>query len=320
MKAPSDSLESHFREDSATPRTPATPVASVRLGSVTGDRRCVECGFNLRGQPVVREAHYHMVAVLCPECGTPTALTEYPIRSEWSRRLGQSIMMAVLLVMLVVFLGLGSTMAGLVHQAVRVAAEPLAEAIATEFAKSPQANQTYSGVYGVPFRQNTTSPDTAIDPSWWTAHSSSPWPTKVTPPFRAFGGRTGYVWLYGAAMLFPWAAILACVMPHRKRWSLMVIPLVTVAVSVVVLIWYHGGASSAGYYAMVYLSATDCAVSVLPEWLWVVEGAVFVIPLVLGAFAGRPLARRLIRWLVPPRQYVAFGFLWAADGLPMPKG
>ena len=58
-----------------------------RLGVITGDRSCHACGFNLRGQPIVREQHYDMVMVRCPECAAVAPLLDYPRYSHWARRL-----------------------------------------------------------------------------------------------------------------------------------------------------------------------------------------------------------------------------------------
>ncbi|HED53526.1 MAG TPA: hypothetical protein ENJ00_04925, partial [Phycisphaerales bacterium] len=46
---------------------------------VLGDRLCVACAYNLRGQPVYRESEYGLYLVRCPECGTPAAIQEYPM-------------------------------------------------------------------------------------------------------------------------------------------------------------------------------------------------------------------------------------------------
>lgn len=42
----------------------------VRVATVTVDRPCSKCGFNLVGQPIIRERHYGLFIARCPECGT----------------------------------------------------------------------------------------------------------------------------------------------------------------------------------------------------------------------------------------------------------
>ncbi len=68
---------------------PIAPEAELsRHGELVGDRACAKCHFNLAGQTIVRERHYGMLMVRCPECGTPAALQEYPLLGRWAARLG----------------------------------------------------------------------------------------------------------------------------------------------------------------------------------------------------------------------------------------
>ncbi len=68
---------------------PGAPAAAPeRIAIVSGDRVCGSCGFNLHGQHVVREEHYAMLMIRCPECGQVASLHEYPVLGAWARRLG----------------------------------------------------------------------------------------------------------------------------------------------------------------------------------------------------------------------------------------
>ncbi len=53
---------------------PAAPAGDgtrdERVSTLVGDRLCIRCGFNLCGQPVLRERHYRMLIARCPECST----------------------------------------------------------------------------------------------------------------------------------------------------------------------------------------------------------------------------------------------------------
>lgn len=76
--------------------------------TVAGERSCPACGYSLLGQSIVREPHYSMLIIRCPECAAVTSVLEYPRLAHWSRALG-AIGMAVWLLLL---LGatVGSTM------------------------------------------------------------------------------------------------------------------------------------------------------------------------------------------------------------------
>lgn len=71
-----------------------------RIAVVSGDRACGSCGFNLHGQNVVREEHYDMLMVRCPECGQVASLHEYPVLGPWAKRVGFVLAAVWLLVML----------------------------------------------------------------------------------------------------------------------------------------------------------------------------------------------------------------------------
>ncbi len=82
--------------DSPAP-TRGTPE---RIAVISGDRACGSCGFNLHGQNVVREEHYDMLMVRCPECGQVASLHEYPVLDPWAKRVGFVLAAVWLLVML----------------------------------------------------------------------------------------------------------------------------------------------------------------------------------------------------------------------------
>ena len=80
----------------AQPHDPATPASAApapsaghrgpgpetRVDVLSGDRCCARCGFNLYGQTIIREPHYGLLMVRCPECGTAAAMQEYVDRFE----------------------------------------------------------------------------------------------------------------------------------------------------------------------------------------------------------------------------------------------
>ncbi len=73
------------RDPDAPPAAPLEPGAQ-RISVLCGERACIACAFNLSGQPVVREPHYDMLIVRCPECGAVASLQEYPALGTWATR------------------------------------------------------------------------------------------------------------------------------------------------------------------------------------------------------------------------------------------
>lgn len=103
MNRPDPVREPREASTAATPtaRPGAPSAAPERIAIVSGDRVCVSCGFNLHGQHVVREEHYAMLMIRCPECGQVASLHEYPVLGAWARRLGMVLAALWLFVMLV---------------------------------------------------------------------------------------------------------------------------------------------------------------------------------------------------------------------------
>ena len=50
------------------PSSPSSTDAAQRIAILIGDRFCTRCAYNLVGQSVLREPHYNMLIVRCPEC------------------------------------------------------------------------------------------------------------------------------------------------------------------------------------------------------------------------------------------------------------
>ncbi|HRQ73949.1 MAG TPA: hypothetical protein PLU35_13065, partial [Phycisphaerales bacterium] len=92
-------------------KTDTPPAAEAqRVAMLTGDRLCAACGFNLHGQTIVREPHYGMLIVRCPECSGVAALQEYPALGRWAGRWAGA--MAALWLLLL--LGLWAASAGII--------------------------------------------------------------------------------------------------------------------------------------------------------------------------------------------------------------
>ncbi len=60
---------------------------SVVRETLTGDRACTTCFHPLIGRTIEREPSTGLLFVRCGECGTATALAEYPTAAPWIRRI-----------------------------------------------------------------------------------------------------------------------------------------------------------------------------------------------------------------------------------------
>ncbi|QYK47200.1 MAG: hypothetical protein KF838_10455 [Phycisphaeraceae bacterium] len=120
-----------------------------RVSVLVGDRLCVSCGFNLAGQTVVREPHYRMLIVRCPECATAASLQEYPVLGKWANRWGGVLAAVMILVTLLLALGTAGTIFGMSYAVSRVASKPLTDLIAKEHSAWAKASRETQNVQQV---------------------------------------------------------------------------------------------------------------------------------------------------------------------------
>ncbi len=288
--------------------TPAAGVASRadiedRVSTLLADRPCARCLFNLVGQSIVRERHYAMLIVRCPECGSVTSILEYPLLGRWANRWAALAAALWLLVAIAVSCGIAGIIFGFTVGTMETAPLPLAELIANNF----EAHQALAGA-----TQGSISGWSSIDAKWWASQDRE-------ALMDAVGGWQGAVrwwgfllWLIAFVPLFLLASIWAVGCAHRRglRLLLTYLPMVLIA---------------AAFFGMGYLGpsrwmhATDLAARMLWPVLLPISAVLAVIPLIVGALLGRTLARLLVVAMLPPRLRVPLSFLWICDGKTPPK-
>lgn len=112
-----------------------------RVSLLVGDRFCINCGFNLVGQSVVREPHYDMLMVRCPECGTAAAMQEYPMLGRWAGRWARVLAAALLLFLTLFTFGTSLACWGVSVPAVLTMVEPMAQKLGEAHVKWQREKQ-----------------------------------------------------------------------------------------------------------------------------------------------------------------------------------
>ena len=281
-----------------SPATVSTPSASeVAVGRIDGVRPCLQCGHDLHGQAIVREATYGLLIARCPECGTVAALSEHPRLGIWGKRLGATLM-ATMLTMLIPLLLLTA-----------LAIFGVAAGIYDELGRDGRtALNAMSGDFPV-------LPD-QITPEWWASNGD-----------RATRAVLGEVFTLDAeermllTALLPvpvllgiiWSGILVGV-PRRRLW----IAAVATGACALLYLWI-------GTIDTVQLGAEPVwySTAVFQIIAWPLMGSVILIQaglMAIGLFLGRPLLRRLAAFMLPPRPRRIMSFLWTVDGLEPPRG
>lgn len=301
-----------------------------RLGTVLSDRVCVKCFFNLAGQPIVRERIYGLVAARCPECGTIAAIQEYPHLGRWPRRFVMLLAMGWLVLMLLGLIGSSAIVQSAAPGLAQVIADPGAVKLAEAHLEYQKEKAALAG---------PPSPN-AAQASWILNQAPSSWSSieeaylKDHPPDGFFMEAGGWatVWRWPVWISWTMSAMgvlvvgmcWAVALPHAKRWRrmLMIVPIVGIAA---VMVLYHnqigfgGGPFASWNWSNGWQYASWAVQRKIYLPIAIVTTASMTVPLLIGVFIGRGVARLAIRMLIPPRLREPLFFLWFCDGYTPPK-
>lgn len=326
--------------------------AGDRVGILGADRPCTSCAYDLIGQPIVRDPVYQLLLVRCPECGTATALQEYPLLGRWAGRWAMVLAASWMLALVVLLLLSGLAMAGLSMWFGEAMAEPLrgaaradymawweerqiqaqmqaAAAAAAEAGGEDDGGSTAAAQPAPPapiaIWQQRASEQKASVEAWWSHHGGlEGW----------IAGRQGWLraldwWGLGAlAVSIPAAAAIGAVwavavlgLPRRRLWG---VGLVVAAVGAAFCLWFLMLAEQSSAANRAAFSGWHFTVGRFADWRVQYPATVLsLLLLIAGVFVGlhigRPVARLLVRTLLPPRMRWGLAMLWTTEGLKPPS-
>lgn len=295
-------------------------TSDVVVSELMGDRLCVSCGFNLAGQQVVREGHYRMLIVRCPECATVASLQEFPLLGKWAARWGTLLAALWLLVMLAFSAGTGGAIFGLslatTHDACRRVSGEIerryAAHVAQQQGEDPSAASGRIDWYGPSW----------IDASWWDVQNGPEILRAAGAGVNRYNHRAilmaALQWMLIGLMGLVWGVALL----HARGVRLLVAGLVPLSLGMAfALIRLLALGESIGVSGRpgAGVVTSDLAMWLAGRPVLVASVVLSLVPLWMGMMLGRPLARMLVRVLLPPRSRGALGVLWVTDGLKLPK-
>ena len=319
--------------DPAQDRNTDTPAKPERVGILLGDRLCIKCGFNLHGQTIVREEHYNMLSVRCPECFTIASLQEYPTFGPWAARFGLVLALAWGGCILILAFLTGLTYYASAEGVAGLATRPAARQIAIAFDQYRQENLEPEDT-GTLYAKNNfwTNPSgmpdhqSWVDPEWLATQdldtlSGSTFGKRFQ--FRAFVAVLPFA--LGAAA---WGVVWSVLLLHRRlRFQLLAMGGI-VSLSTVLIVLSHWGSLTTwdgigpwstfnwGWgWGVQAQSIAARTYGLLPALF---AEAIAFVAMVAGLAWGRVLVRWLVRLFLPPHLRGSLAMLWHVDGLPSP--
>jgi hypothetical protein len=272
--------------------------------TLTGDRLCMQCMHPLVGSPITREPQTGLLYVRCGECGTASALFEYPTVGPWINRMkavASSTLVAIAIVLILAVCGIAFGFTG-------GAASSAGEMAGTALLERYRAHggvvddQSYNGSVWGP-----------ADMSWVTSPEGQAELTGVrwalAPLLLLLG-----VNLIGALMLVPFAAMLGVALMRRKvlERALICALLVGAAATLAVVI------------DMIDASRVTPSWRSLAQERHAVSYALFsavalTLTSSLAAAVAPTLAAALARFILPPADRRLLSWLWEWRGKSIPR-
>ena len=190
------------------------------------------------GQPVLREPHYNMLILRCPECGTVASIQDYPTLGRWANRWAIILSAFWLLIILGFTAGSMPAMIGSTGAFTSEVSRPYERSLRDNW------DDWYVATY-----------DAKPTNSWWRPDKFDEW-YATKPPAQwlgDFGGFTGAIWqpelvfmLIPLAIALTYGSFMSLALVHRKRFTLALMSLIFLILggSIFGAVWWQEGLSS----------------------------------------------------------------------------
>ena len=298
-----------------------------RVSEVIGDRTCAACGFNLFAQPILREHHYNMLIVRCPECGTVAALQEYPLLGKWANRWSKLLAAFWLLIIFGGLIASGDLISSFSNSVANESVYPFAAEIGKLFQpyrlQHPELygkGTQYANWYnGFEYKTDADFIYSYIDRSWWEDSGQSQLQDSSSRKIQydwsaVFQPRYVYLSLFLIGII--WSVIMIGATRKSLIVALLVMGLLAWAVIILTNEW---STPALNYWRGNITNAQTLAAELKEPPIRLLLVAWLLIPLAIGMLFGRPIVRFLVIALYPPRMRGWLAFLWIADGKTPPQ-
>jgi len=273
--------------------------AQPAVARVETDRFCDTCGYNLRTQPVRRDARTDLLLCRCPECGrVHPAHDTVTAGHVWLKRLGSLLLFVWILVVLGAGVALFAAQVGMTFV-------PLEELTTyRSVTVGPPATQPAGTITRIGPDGSTVMTISAGTVTLSTGGSPTTWRRVVRQEYEHYAAFTLLVRGISFALGFLLAMMAGVFLHHWRRWAYVLL-VILFSVGPAVIAWYVWSHDWPD----------------LREWSELhiaAQAAAHFAGGLAGALLGRLVARLIITVTLPPRVRQALAFLWLVDGKEPP--
>jgi hypothetical protein len=300
-----------------------------RVATVTADRMCTKCSYNLVGQMVLREPHYGLLIVRCPECGTIASVQEYPLLGRWANRWGAVLAALYFIFLLSLWPGSSAAIMGIALGTAEEAAYPYSQYISALHQAANQGAQPPQGTTTTPA---LPTPPGAVNPQiitriisglsssddfedWWAQQDPSALFAQAGGWRGAVDWRVLFIWIPAGLTAFAigwfWSVAL---LEFRRRWTCLW------GAMIILLALLFGLGPCTEWLAGDVTYARMAARQQISPGIFLATIVVCVPALLGGLAVGRSITRGLVRAFLPPGLRSSLALLWTAEGLAPPRG
>ena len=271
------------------------------IAHVETDRFCDGCGYNLRTQPVRREARTRLLLCRCPECGRFHSVGDATTAGRvWLGRLGTLALFFWVVTVIGSFVGLGAAQIGL-------SLVPLEEL--TSYRQVSIASSSTQPVSGANPTSQISSTTTVISGGRIIitgpgGTSTSTYRRVVREPSEHDAALIALLRGLSFVLGFVLATLTAIFLHHWRRWC-YVGPVLVVSAGAAALTLYGWNYDYPHLVHWAIPHVVAHAVSCFAGGL-------------VGILFGRAFARLLLTIILPPRVRQVLAFLWLVDGKQPP--
>ena len=285
--------------------TDKPPITQPRE-TLQGDRLCAQCLHPLVGRTIEREPETGLLFVRCGECGTASALFEYPTATPWINRMKAVVASTLVFLILGFAIAIAASTGGFTAGAANEAGDCAADALAAAY---PNAALNEKGTMAMG-RWSAADLAWLDTPEGKAAVAASRWNPAALIYMALLGG-------LGAVIATPFMVFMAVSLsrhrPMRRVLLAMVPSLIGTSCALTIvnanslMIW------SSGETWQSVAMRTHLTFYLSTMWLWFNALAAVI------ALVGPTLVAGVARLILPPRDRRLMAWLWEWRGKTVPR-